>query len=265
MRVAQIVLPDASEYERKSQRIDLAALSGRHHVTQTTADRVDADVAHVYGKNLPPSLFRGFPVPYVASAPVRQRRFSVRKAVQPSMIVSPLSNLPEAVEESYFDAHAGPASARSDGLRRIGSFGSHRRGVTSLIERTLVRIHRFREDVTWDLYDTPTAADLTSVDLWVDPATDEEDFDGLVAEALVTGTPVVATRTAINLHRLEKGHIGFLVPANDPNEMTHAILTALFKVEVAEQKGNAARHTVSKFRPRRRLRILLELYGTLTA
>ena len=64
----------------------------------------------------------------------------------------------------------------------------------------------------------------------------------------------------MNAWRLEQGRTGFLVPVGDPNEMTHAILTALFKVEVAESRQQAARQTVSKFRARQRLRILLRLY-----
>ncbi|HEX6159170.1 MAG TPA: glycosyltransferase, partial [Thermoanaerobaculia bacterium] len=101
------------------------------------------------------------------------------------------------------------------------------------------------------------------VDLWVDPAVDENDFDGFVAEALVVGIPVVAARTAINSHRLEKGRTGLLVPLNDPNEMTHAILAALFKSEVAESRQAAARQTVGKFRPRQRFRALVPLYERL--
>lgn len=102
-----------------------------------------------------------------------------------------------------------------------------------------------------------------AVDVWADPATSETDFDGFVAEALVAGLLVVAARTAINSQRLEKGRTGWLVPMNDPNEMTHAILSALFKPEVASNKLTAARQTVSKFRGRQRLRMLAHMYETL--
>ena len=88
----------------------------------------------------------------------------------------------------------------------------------------------------------------------------ENDFDGFVAEGLVFGLPLVASRTPINAQRLEQGRTGFLVPVNDPNEMTHAILTALFKTEASESRQNAARQTASKFRARQRLRILERLY-----
>ena len=46
------------------------------------------------------------------------------------------------------------------------------------------------------------------------------------------------------------------------NELTHAILAALFKPEVAQQKIEAARQTISKFHPRQRLRALTQLIET---
>jgi len=55
----------------------------------------------------------------------------------------------------------------------------------------------------------------------------------------------------------------FLVPPNDANELAHAILAALFKPEVAQQKIDAARQTREKFRPRRRLGVLTQIYESL--
>jgi glycosyltransferase involved in cell wall biosynthesis len=75
--------------------------------------------------------------------------------------------------------------------------------------------------------------------------------------------PVVAARTRVNSLRLEKGRTGWLVPMRDPNEMTHAILSALFKPEVAQARVEAAKQTISKFRTRQRMRVLLQLYETL--
>jgi glycosyltransferase involved in cell wall biosynthesis len=130
-----------------------------------------------------------------------------------------------------------------------------------VVELTLIRIHRFRDDVTWRFFEAPPSpGDLQLVDAWVDPATSDDDFDGFVAEALVSGKPVVASRTPLNVHRMEKGRTGFLVPRNDPNELTHAILGALFKPEVARQKIDAARQTAGKFRLRQRIRVLERIY-----
>ena len=256
MRIVQIVLPDASQYERKSQRADRAALAERHELVD---DVRNADIAHVYaGVELPRTDFVGFPVPYVASAPMARSRWSWKKPVEPRVIVTPES-VPEVVEDAYFETDWKPPHAQ-----RIASFD--RPNVRNQVEQTLHRIQRFRDDVEWKILPTPpTPEDLANVDIWIDPAVEENDYDGFVAEALVVGLPVVAARTQINSMRLEKGRTGILVPPHDPNEMTHAILSALFKTEVAQGKISAAKQTISKFRARQRLRVLLQLYETLTS
>ena len=264
MRIAQIVLPGASEYERKSQRADHAALSERHEVIVTTIDAVrdiQADLAHVYANGeLPAAAFVGFPLPYLASSEVRKPKWSWRRPAPPRRVLSPLGEdpLPEVVEEGYFSAGLNPKTGDPQ-QKIVGSFG--RSSVRNSVEQTMARIRRFRTDVDWQIFEQPPSPeDLANVDVWVDPSIDDKDFDGFTAEALVVGLPVVATRTAINAQRLEQGRTGFLVPPRDPNEMTHVILSALFKTEVAENRQFAARQTVSKFRARHRLRILNRLY-----
>lgn len=245
MRIAHLVLPGASEYEIKSQRIDFEGLRGEHEIEVVHGRRMvaSADVAHVYG---PPSRVG-------------------------DVVVSPLTNLPEAVGAEFFSVGAGPlagtrpaegpASTLNTRPKRIGTF--LRRSVRKIIEQTIPRLHRTRDDIEWFLLDRPpTPADFAQIDAWVDPAVDDDDFDGFVAEAMVIGTPVIASRTPINFQRLEKGRTGVLVPAGDANELTHAILAALFKSEVAQQKVDAARQTQSKFHPRQRLRVLTQLLKT---
>src|SRR5687767_15484320 len=111
MRIAQVLLPDASEYERKSQRIDLAALSDRHGVVRVSLDEVaasGAQVAHIYASNeLPARPFVGFPLPYVSSTEIRKSPWSLRKPAAPDYVVTPLE-LPEAVEDRYFDVERRP-------------------------------------------------------------------------------------------------------------------------------------------------------------
>lgn len=267
MRIAQILLPDASHFDRKSQKIDRHFLSMRHDVIETTfadAPSTAASVAHVYGPEGFVAPLRGrFSFPYVAGAAPRRPRFRWPKRAEPDVIASPLSNLPEAVEEIFFS----PPYPRSQPGQspRVGTFGLHRRGVRQVVEQTLARIGRFRDDIEWRMFDAPPSpADLAGVGAWVDPATSENDYDGFVAEAIAAGKVVIASRTRINAHRLEGGRTGFLVPAADANELTHAILTALFKSEVALQKIEAARQTAGKFRPRQRLRALERIYETLT-
>jgi glycosyltransferase involved in cell wall biosynthesis len=261
MRIVQIVMPGASEYERKCQRVDAEALAAKHEVFLASIDEAraaKADVAHVYASDeLPATDFAGFPTPYLSSVSIRKSRWPWRRAAEPAHVVTPLGELPEAVEERYWGS-----SPREVSRNVVGSFA--RQSTRNMIEQTLTRIHRFRDDVSWKVFDrVPEPQDLMSVDIWVDPAIDDRDFDGFVAEAVVSGLPIVAARTPINEIRLEKGRTGALVPARDPNEMTHAILTALFKPEVARSRQNAARQTASKFRARQRLRVLSHLYETL--
>src|SRR4051812_14417394 len=256
MIIAQLLLPNASEYERKSQRIDFAALSTEHEFGAIAR----ADIVHVYAPDaFDPNLVRDIGLPYVCNARPRSRRF--RKSVQPHDVITPLKDttgtfIPEAVDETYF----GNAVTRQPGNRAI--IGSYRRAAAlNLIEQTAARIHRFRDDVDWLLFDTaPSADDLRGVDVWADPAIDENDFDGFVAEAIAAGTAVIASRTAINTQRLEKGRTGVLVAPRDANEWTHAILTVLFKQEFRHAKVIAAQQTASKFRPRHRARALTQLY-----
>ena len=183
-----------------------------------------------------------------------QSKWSFGKVAGPGYVVT-WENLPEAVEDWYFGVQRG---ARGE-QKIVGSFA--RESTQNMVEQTLARIHRFRQDVEWNVFHAPPSPeDLAGVDCWVDPAVQDSDLDGFTAEALVVGLPVVAARTALNTIRLEQGRSGWLVPARDPNEMTHVILSALFKTEVAENKQFAARQTVSKFRARQRLRILNRLY-----
>lgn len=239
MIVGQVVTEDASEYERKCQRIDAAHFE---------VDIARADVVHVYTGRTLPRIDR----PFVANIGSTRRRFSFRREGKPAAIVTPF-NVPEPVEDRYFDA------AATGGAPLIGSFA--RPSVKSLIEQTMHRIDRFRDDVEWRLFShPPSPEEIAQLGAWVDPAREEEDYDGFVAEALAVGVIVVAAATPINVQRLERGRTGFLVPPNDPNETTHAILAALFKPEVARARSDASRQTVGKFRAGQRIRALSRIY-----
>jgi hypothetical protein len=253
--IAQLILPGASEYERKSQRIDFVSLSAEHDVR--IGEAAGADLIHVYA---PDEMFVDLDLPYVSNARPRRRRF--RRARPPERVVTPLKGtidffLPEAVEEKYFGGEKRQAEKPT-----VGTFA--RPQLRNIIEQTAARIQRYRDDVDWLPFDTvPSPDDLRGVDVWVDPAMSENDFDGFVAEAIVAGTAVIASRTAINVQRLEKGRTGVLVPPGDPNEWTHAILAALFKPEFRQSKTVAAQQTASKFRSRHRARALIELYESI--
>lgn len=255
MIIAQLLLPGASEFQRKSQRIDFESLSAEHDVR--IGEAADADLIHVYA---PDEMRVDLKLPYVSNVHPRRRRF--RQMMQPERVITPLkgtpdSFIPEAVEEKYF----GSATRATDNPT-VGTFA--RPQLRNIIEQTAARMQRYRDDVDWLLFDAaPSPDDLRAVDVWVDPAMTENDFDGFVAEAIVAGTVVIASRTAINVQRLEKGRTGVLVPPGDPNEWTHAILAALFKPEFRNSKTVAAQQTASKFRPRHRARALIELYASI--
>jgi len=229
MKIAQIVAPGASEYERKSQRVDHAALAeAGHEVAVYQSAAVEADVAHVYGR------IKRVRVPHVIDAEL---------------------DVPEAVEDLYW-------SAARERRFKSGALGTAlRKDLHNIIQQTYLRIVRTRDDIDWRLFERPPSpAELAEIAVWVDPARSDDDRDGFVAEALVAGNVVVASRTIINVRRLEQGRTGFLVPPNDPNELTHAILAALFKPELGQGRTSAARQTIAKFRPRQRLRALIPIY-----
>ena len=250
MKIAQIVAPDASEYERKSQRVDFAALSeAGHHVAVYQSADVDGDLAHVYGKA------RRIKITHVIF-----RDEGSGPAVRIPHVVDAGLAIPEAVEEAWFAAGGSQLAASRKPI--AASFS--RRNLHNIIAQTNARLTRTRGDIEWRLFERPPVPEeLAEIAVWVDPTLSDDDRDGFVAEALVGGNVVVASRTIINVRRLEKGRTGFLVPPNDPNELTHAILSALFKPELGQEKLSAARQTNSKFRPRQRLRALVPIYESL--
>jgi hypothetical protein len=257
VRIAQFLLPGASEYERKLQRIDAASLTAAGF---ELTNENDADVAHVYGPDPLPRL-HALRIPFVANARPRSRWW--RRAPEPNVVISPLKDanfVPEAIDDLYF---AELPAREPDGRYRLGTFNAQRAGIDRIIDLTLHRLHRFRDDIDWLVFDhPPTLEELGGLDAWVDPASSDTDFDGFVAEALAAGLAVVATRTPINLQRTEKGRTALLVP-HDPNELTHAILAALFKAEVHRPRIDAARQTISKFRAKHRVRTLAQIYENL--
>lgn len=271
MRILQIVLPGSTAYERKSQRVDQSRLSPSHEVVQASdpAHLPPAEVAHLYGPpHLPHRALRGLSLPYVTSSTPARSPFRWRRGPQPGTLISPLAGagvtvVPEGIEDRFFDEpEVGRRSEDRDRPRLVGSFD--RPALRGLVERTLGRLHRFRDDVSWHLFERePTPEDLDGLDAWIDPAIDPFDFDGFAAEALVRGLPVVAARTPINVLRMENGRTGWLVPVEDPNELTHAILGMLFKPDLGQTKISAAKQTRAKFRSRQRVRVLIPLYEAL--
>lgn len=281
MRILQLVVDGAGYYERKSSAIDSETLppheveswrwdaggysrdSARVRRSEFLRHANASDVVHVYAPaTIPVAAVRGVTVPYVSEGePVRSRwRWHAAAAPALQLESDEATTVPEAVSEAY--RAAGPREQVASEPRRfvIGTFGPQRRDVRRLCEGTLTRIARFRDDIDWDLHDEPPAAGaLKQVDVWVDPTTDAADRDGMVAEAQSVGIITVATRTPVNTRRLAGGLAGFLVPVDDPNELAHSIVNALFRPEMTLAKLSAVR-AGEWYAPSRRAARLLELY-----
>src|SRR5581483_6925986 len=112
MRILQLLPARPSEYEKKCQRIDPELLRSEHDVV--CGGRVNADETLDYGR-------------------------------------PPISELPEAVELWRFGvAQAIPPAAAGRIARatlRVASF--RRKSIIPLVEQTMVRLHRTREDIEW--------------------------------------------------------------------------------------------------------------------
>jgi glycosyltransferase involved in cell wall biosynthesis len=276
MRIVQVVLPSASHYERKSQRIDADELARSNEIETLVLAAGDernlpqrlrnADTVHLYAQDaIPLSVARAIPNPYVSASELASSRFSLRRRPRPPHRISPLGQgaVPEAVAPQFFQPR-GTEQPSSRAASTVGVFDGARPDVRRMVDLTRVRLERFRDDVKWTLFQSPPGPEeFRAIDVWFDPATAESDLDGWTAEALVAGLPVVAARTAINSERLNSGRNGLLVPVGDANEMTHAILAALFKPEVREPRREFARLTRDRFRPERRAMALLGIYETI--
>ena len=265
MRVIQLIRPDASPAQRKLQRIDAEALAATGaEVASATfpPERSGGAVIHVYGTRLSASAAARLPRPWLFAGTVDRPTLPWRKPVAPNASIPPGSadDPGDAVADSFFL----PSLPRGERLPRlVGSVVRSTAGRT-LVDAAEHRVTRFRDDVRWiRMTEWPDAEEMRSFDAWVDPATGEGDLEGAVAEAMAASVPVVAVDISANRSRLEGGSAGFLVPAGDPNEMVHALLSVLFKPEIAEERVRRARSLADQFAPSRRAARLLEIYRRL--
>lgn len=281
MIIGQLLLHDASRFERNACDLDRAELKGTFAVHRWLVNEQgkvideggsllspaslgpalsskDCAVLHVYGQTLTGAPLSKLAIPFVSSASPVTSRLPWRRDPRPAATISYTGDdpLPEAVARKYFAASPPePGGA----IHRIGTYLGKREGVRELCEDSYRRLERFREDVDWEVFEeTPEPDAMSSVTVWVDPGT-EHDLDGMVAEALTMQMPVVAVRTPINSQRLEEGLSGFLVP-RDPNEITHAVLNALFKPEMTKPKQLHALARRDRFDPSHRTEKLVAIY-----
>jgi hypothetical protein len=274
MRILQIVTSTATRYDRKHQSLDREALQSLAAV-ETWTERAgrwksegeelapnalvrrarESDALIVYAADLPRPLLRAAGKPYVASSSPPASRLPWRKVQPPAALddATLREGLPEAIAPEYFQQKDG---RRNRPQLTVGSIDTpHAR---SMRELTLARIYRFREDIQWELFDAiPSVSELHSVHVWVDPAASPVERDGGTAEALASGLPVAATRTALNEIRLDRGMAGVLVPPRDANELAHAIVGLLFKPERAATRLEHAAQHARRFAPEHRAAALV--------
>src|SRR4051812_29154386 len=112
MRIAQVIARNASEYERKSQRVDRVALAAEHEIVEKERD---ADVVHVYGSGVRRPRFwaRTMAVtpighPERSEGPGREGLRTTR--TPRSLATLGMTFVPEAVEEQYFAPAANAGS-----------------------------------------------------------------------------------------------------------------------------------------------------------
>ena len=277
MRVARVLLPSFSGFDLKCFRLDRDAGSGLAEVSWTLASRGPAapgsvperklarelrefspTLLHVYGNGpVPQSLITAAGAPWLADRALEASRTLLGRRPR-GRSKALLDEIAEPVAEEFFNA---PTTTAPSARPTIGSL---QRGsaIASRRDLTQARIRRFRDDVEWQLFDAPPSASaMSALSLWVDPADDEDDLDGLVCEAIALGVPVVATRTAANRRRTDDGRAAALCPGKDPNEMAHAIVTMLFKPERSLPFRAAASEIRERFRPARRREALLAAYA----
>ncbi|MGA7614263.1 MAG: hypothetical protein WBX15_03695 [Thermoanaerobaculia bacterium] len=289
MHIIQLQFSTATLFDMKIRSIDQHILStdNRVEVWEASGDELHApqgdpvppselarrsasegwDVVHVYGP-VPrtPSVLRGLRAPYVAPSDPAPSLLPWRRTPLPAARVgaSEFATVREAVAPRFFESVARSSGAPEGAPKRIGGFAGPRPRKEA-IAAVASRVIRFREDIEWRFFEEPPdPEDLDELDLWIDATPHEDDADGFTAEALVRRRVVVASRTPLNAWRLDGGRAGFLVPPDDPNEMAHAILGALFKSEISEPRRRVTAASRERFRPELRRDELLRLYGAVS-
>jgi len=215
------------------------------------------NLIHLHGTPPPGRLASGLSIPWVTDRRVPIPRSFFRRARPPATVLID-REVPEVAADEWFSVQN---HSRSSALKRVGCYVRDD-AVRNNAQQVAGRIARFREDVDWILFDAPPSPEeVVTLDLWVDPASSEDDADGMVTEAIACLTPVVAARTALNKRRLDGGNSGLLVPIGDHNELTHAVLNALFKPEIMSPHRQHMERNRDRLRPARRQDAVRRIYA----
>ena len=120
------------------------------------------------------------------------------------------------------------------------------------------------DHVTWTgLVDDPLASGIyAAADVVCQLSRWQEAFGWMIAEAMATGKPVVATRVGGIPEIVEDGVSGYLVPRRQPAESADRILRLLKDSELRDKMGACGRRIVeSRFSLESNVAELLKLYG----
>lgn len=110
---------------------------------------------------------------------------------------------------------------------------------------------------------TPGADWIAACDLLLVPAV-EEPFGRTLIEAMLVGTPVIATRSGGNIEALQDGRLGVLVRPEDPAAMADEALRLLADGARYDRYADAARyHARHHFDAERHARSIMALYDDL--
>jgi glycosyltransferase involved in cell wall biosynthesis len=96
------------------------------------------------------------------------------------------------------------------------------------------------------------------------PSIWSEPFGIVVIEAMAAGKPVIASKIGGLKDIVEDGKTGYLVTPGDPVELSKAITRLLQDDALRAQLGEAGRHCVERFRARKVVPQIEEVYLELT-
>jgi glycosyltransferase involved in cell wall biosynthesis len=112
--------------------------------------------------------------------------------------------------------------------------------------RQLVRKLGLEDCVEFTGFLHSTTEYLQKLDVLVHASITSEPFGLVVAEGMVAGKPVIATRGGGVLEIVQDGVSGLLVPMGDPDAMAQALKHLLENPDKARAMGKAARHRVQE-------------------
>jgi len=131
--------------------------------------------------------------------------------------------------------------------------------------QTLVRDLDLVNHVRFDGGVTNQRQHLAEADIFVLPSR-SEGFSNAIIEAMASSLPVVATDVGGNAEAVKDGITGFLVPSEDPDDLSAAILRLLSDPSLAKAMGAAGRKVVAeRFTTEAMMNQIAGAYGKLLA